>query len=281
MKLDWAAFREILKNYPLLHDVVTAAMAKRLADRTAHLSVPYSRSKVRTITILAAGDREMPPLFVNQLRSVLKRHKGPLLLTSSDAARLASLSDRDHLDLAACLNSQELSHDLLVFVADRQLTSWTELAIRQSDEVLIVLEGASPAPLGSVERFAFAIYPPSDRRLVRIHPRRTHAVAGMQAFLQARPAALHHHVALHDDQDIQTLSRFLCGRAIGFVAGGGAALGIAHIGIFQALLEHGIKFDFLGGTSAGLRDYGRICSRCHRRLNLGWNSRHFRQESWS
>jgi NTE family protein len=73
----------------------------------------------------------------------------------------------------------------------------------------------------------------------------------MQAFLEARPAGMHHHLALHDDQDVETLCRFVRGRAIGFVAGGGGALGIAHIGIFQVLQEHGIKFDFLGGTSVG------------------------------
>jgi NTE family protein len=35
------------------------------------------------------------------------------------------------------------------------------------------------------------------------------------------------------------------------VLGGGGAKGFAHIGVIQALKEHGIPIDFLGGTSAG------------------------------
>ena len=76
-------------------------------------------------------------------------------------------------------------------------------------------------PLGAVEDFAFGIHPPSNRRLVLLHARRCEAVEGTAAHLSGRDVFMHHHVALHDEDDVESLARFLTGRAIEFVAGGG------------------------------------------------------------
>jgi predicted acylesterase/phospholipase RssA len=45
--------------------------------------------------------------------------------------------------------------------------------------------------------------------------------------------------------------RFLTGRAVGLVLGGGGARGAAHIGVIRALTEAGVPIDVVGGTSAG------------------------------
>ena len=49
----------------------------------------------------------------------------------------------------------------------------------------------------------------------------------------------------------KSLYRFLTGRAVGFVAGGGGGFGPAHVGIYKAFQERGAKFDILGGASVG------------------------------
>ncbi|MEX2373176.1 MAG: patatin-like phospholipase family protein, partial [Dehalococcoidia bacterium] len=63
--------------------------------------------------------------------------------------------------------------------------------------------------------------------------------------------ALHHHISLEDDADLEGLGRFLTGRAIGFVAGGGGGFGPAHVGIYRAFREKGVTFDAFVGTSVG------------------------------
>jgi predicted acylesterase/phospholipase RssA len=63
--------------------------------------------------------------------------------------------------------------------------------------------------------------------------------------------ALHHHVRRNTVTDWARLGRFLSGTATGLVLSGGAAKGIAHIGVIRALEEAGIPIDFLGGTSMG------------------------------
>ena len=62
---------------------------------------------------------------------------------------------------------------------------------------------------------------------------------------------MHHHVALEDQVDFDSLIRFLCGRAIGFVAAGGGSFGTAHAGIYKAFRERGVLFDIFVGTSVG------------------------------
>jgi NTE family protein len=51
--------------------------------------------------------------------------------------------------------------------------------------------------------------------------------------------------------DVQRLARFVAGRSVGLVLAGGAARGYAHIGVAKALIEAGVPFDRLGGTSMG------------------------------
>ena len=149
------------------------------------------------------------------------------------------------------LNAIEHEYELIAYLADDTLTDWTRKAIRQADQVLIVVSGAAPEGPNPVEAFAFATHPPARRRLVRLHERRTGSVEGTAAWLAGRDVGMHHHVALEDDLDFRSLHRFLTGRALGYVAAGGGGFGPAHIGIFKAFAERGASFDILGGASVG------------------------------
>jgi NTE family protein len=51
--------------------------------------------------------------------------------------------------------------------------------------------------------------------------------------------------------DVRRLARRVAGRAVGLVLAGGGARGYAHIGVIKALMEAGVPFDDLGGTSMG------------------------------
>jgi predicted acylesterase/phospholipase RssA len=58
--------------------------------------------------------------------------------------------------------------------------------------------------------------------------------------------------------DFNHLARMLIGRPTGLVLSGGGARGIAHLGVYQALLEAGIDIDLIGGTSMGALAAGTI-----------------------
>jgi NTE family protein len=50
---------------------------------------------------------------------------------------------------------------------------------------------------------------------------------------------------------LRRLARKILGTSLGIALGGGAAYGIAHVGVFQVLEENGIEVDLLAGTSMG------------------------------
>ena len=50
---------------------------------------------------------------------------------------------------------------------------------------------------------------------------------------------------------ILLITSTLCAQSVGLVLSGGGAKGITHIGIIQALEEHGIPIDYVTGTSIG------------------------------
>ena len=48
------------------------------------------------------------------------------------------------------LNAIEQEYELISYLGDDTLTDWTRKAIRQADQVLIVVSGAAPEPLNPV-----------------------------------------------------------------------------------------------------------------------------------
>ena len=70
--------------------------------------------------------------------------------------------------------------------------------------------------------------------------------------LRDRPGVdRHYHLRDGDENDLARVARFLSGKAVGLVLGGGGARGIAHIGVLRALVEAGVPIDAVGGTSIG------------------------------
>jgi NTE family protein len=180
------------------------------------------------------------------------------MLVWPDMARtvLPSTVPIDSTEATRALNALEAQYDYVLFVAEPELTPWSEKAIRQADLVLCV--GRHDAGLAhsalepnALERSAAQLHKSGNVRLVLLH-RWTGAITGTRAWLEQRPwVSMHHHVALERVPDYERLFRFVHGTALGLVACGGGAFSAAHIGLYQALIEAGLKFDVMGGTSGG------------------------------
>ena len=249
--LTRAAYARLVQEAPGIVEALLAALAQRFAVQTARLLPSRASPKARTVALISGGREPVPAAFEQRLREALAAAGAEIV----DLARLQAMFPGRALDsseVADWLNRIEYDAPLVAYFGGVEASEWARKTIRQADLVVFACRGDAPPPdLTEIESFACAVHQASARRLVRIHDIRQHEVSGTAAWLARLPCFMHHHVALEDQIDIESLVRFLCGRAVGFVAGGGGSLGTAHVGIYKAFRERGAMFDIFVGTSVG------------------------------
>ena len=249
--LTRTAYQNLAEDAPAIVEALLAALARRFAKETARITPVRASPKARTVALIDGGCEPLPGAFDRRMRDGLAATDAEIV----DPARVNAMFPGRTLDtpeVADWLNKLEHAAPLVVYLGGREASAWARKAIRQADMVVFACRGDAPAEaLTEVEAFACDVHPVSARRLVRIHDRRSGEVSGTTAWLARLPCFMHHHVALEDQIDIDSLIRFLSGRAIGFVAAGGGSFGTAHVGIYKAFRERGVMFDVFVGTSVG------------------------------
>ena len=251
-------FDEIAEEHPSIMMKMTRLLIRRLRST---IEVSPRQDREQNIALLPAGPQVPLAAFAQRLHRQLSRFGATYRLDSKRVDVLlgtpgiaqARHSDAAYLRLATSLDDQEDKYRFVLYEADPSPTTWTRRCIRRADHVVIVAEaGADPTP-GAVEAL---MEPEGDHvaarsTLVLIHPDGQRLPRGTRRWLAPRRVHQHHHVRWDRDDDVGRLARFLSGRAVGLVLSGGGARGFAHIGLIQALREHGVPIDMVAGTSMG------------------------------
>ena len=246
LELDRDAYRSLIELLPsLAGELVRAASAGLLGiGQTAE-------RRGRTMAIVPAGHEEITPEFFARFAVILGAAGARIIDRDAVTDRFGAKSPK-HPDVTSWLDGLEHGEERLAFFGEPGLTDWTRICLERSNQVVMVTAGEAPsAGLSPLEKLAAELFPPPRRRLFRLHPRRQGVVSGTAGWLARMEVAIHHHVSLEDDADLLALARFLTGRAVGFVAGGGGGYGPAHVGIYRAFRERGVTFDAFVGTSVG------------------------------
>jgi len=250
LRLGRAEFEQLSGKNPGMLRTLTVTLARRLAE-TNVAQAPPPDPRPRTIAIIRAGGGTVPEGFVDQLLRVLQRGHRTILVRAATAAEVLPAGVQlDSAEATRALNALEASHDYVLFLAEPEPTPWSEKAIRQADLVLSVGRGSADPQPNALERLAAELVPSDGQRLVLLHQTRG-PISGTARWLQGRSIAMHHHVALDQPADVERLYRFINGTALGLVACGGGAYCAAHVGLYKALVQSGLSFDIVGGTSGG------------------------------
>lgn len=250
LRLGRDGFESAVREAPSLWPSLAVSLARRLAS--ANASTPAAGSKPpRTIAVIRAGAGALPHEFAPMFQAALERTARTRLIGPETARGFVPRGGSfDCPEVTAALNALEASAEAIIYVAEPDLTPWSEKAIRQADLVLAVGAHASDPAVNPLERRAAEFLASSARRLVLVHPARER-VTGTSRWLADRDVAMHHHVALDGTADLDRLVRFVQGTALGLVACGGGAFCAAHTGVYAALREANLSLDMMGGTSAG------------------------------
>ena len=248
LRLGWADFEALSAKSPSIWRTLTVTLARRLADANVSRPPPPD-PRPRTLALIRAGDSALPPAFVDRLVDALA---GNVVLLDAQRARdvLPAGAALDSTEATRALNALEGRTDYVLYLADPELTPWSEKTIRQADLVLATAWHAAGERPNRLERLAAELLPADAQRLVLLHGARG-TITGTARWLTDRRIAMHHHVALGEPEDIARLSRFIHGTARGLVACGGGAYCAAHVGLYKALQQTGVAFDMMGGTSGG------------------------------
>jgi NTE family protein len=250
LRLGRPEFEALSAKTPAIWRTLTVTLAKRVAEANV-TRAPAPDPRPRTVAIIRAGSSELPQAFVVGLTRAFRRTNRTMLVRSEMAKAVLPPTVRiDSVEATRALNTLESNYDYVLFVAEPELTPWSEKAIRQADLVLAVGMHSADAEPNALERLAAELLPPAAQRLVLLHV--THGpVKGTARWLERRNIAMHHHVALDNVGDVERLYRFINGTALGLVCCGGGAYCAAHIGLYKALTQSGLVFDIMGGTSGG------------------------------
>ena len=261
--LSRSDFDDISARSPKIWRMITATLAERLAAETRRSLGMNSNARPprraapppRTIAVMAAGGGAIPRVFLELFGNEAAKRSRALVLSSRDCAAHLNGSHIGDSRATEALNDLERQYETLVFICDPDLSPWSEQAIRQADETLIVADNTNgpigaPARLSPLEAFAAALPRPPHRRIAILHAR-PRVSQGARHWLAHRAPAAHHHLAVGAAKDFARLWRFIAGEALGFVACGGGAYCATHIGIYKAFRERGVSFDMFGGASGG------------------------------
>jgi lysophospholipid hydrolase len=255
-RITRSTFRELLDRRALL------TMLPALLARARGSAPKPARADGGTIAVVASGPSVDLTAFTRALVGRLGRFGEVAHLTAErvDAELGATgIADADgdgpgSLRLGSWLHELELRTPLVVLEVAAGRTGWLRRAVRHADQVLVVHDAASgpqPTPTERQLEEAFEDRRQPTRVLVLLHPSDRRQPSGTAAQLAERSVDQHLHVRLGHWSDLDRVARWVAGRQVGLVLGGGGAKGFAHLGVLRRLAELEVPIDAIAGSSMG------------------------------
>ena len=239
---------------------VMVKLLVELATRTQLSSAaPASPRHGRVLAILPAVAGCEP--FVQALVEDLSHYGTTLFMRAEDAqAELAEFGPNaleglaDSYGLIDWMQRQARMYEYVLYLGDAESPNWSRRIAEQADRMLIVGRAGDSPVLSPLEVQLNRLEHPEllpPQELVLLHATAEDNPGDTAAWLDKRTIRRHHHVALDTGKGVDRVSRFVRGRAVAFVFGGGGMRAAACAGVAKALNELGIRADVVGGTSAG------------------------------
>ena len=255
VKFSRDAFNRLMERYPHVIREIIKVLIGRL--KRSNVSSTAKRNLVN-IAILPLNSDVPVQQFTERFITGLRQHGSVAHCSSStveSSLGVAGIANADStnpfsIKLTAWLDQQEVNNDFVVYQTDREMSKWTQMAIRQADRVLLVAQASDDPALSDMEE-QINDFATVRKDLVLLHPDGRKAPKGTIKWMEPRTLGKHHHVRWTHDSDFERVARFLAGKAVGVCLGGGGARGFAHFGALRTMEEEGVPIDAIGGNSIG------------------------------
>jgi NTE family protein len=238
LRVPPSAFDALISRHPRVMYSMMRVLVKRLQDTTRS---PVDMVRPKTFAIIPLQpDLDHSPI-ANRLASALV-----------NMGSKAAVLDASHAEQSGeWFANFEAVHDVVFYRGDAPDSAWTHHCLRQADRIFMIARVDQPLPSQALELPAFKERASGLPQLLLLHPTDRNQNIPEHFAVRSGLFESHHHVRAGKPDDIRRLARFIAGRAVGIVLAGGGARGFAHIGVVKALMEAGVPFDNIGGTSMG------------------------------
>jgi NTE family protein len=244
LKLSSDEFNELAKAYPFIMQKTLASLMQRSRDLIQLVSNQESPRK-HVVIVPASHDVSLAG-FSEKLLSFTRKIKRMAVISD-----FSDISSADEVQLKKIIDEMAEKNQTILYLLGSTKTRLEQLAFQHANVVYIIAKGDSdpyidPFVLKEIKKsksMATELILLYDNEKLR--PHRTSQWLNMTKF------DLHHHIRVNQEKDWHRLLRFMRGKAVGVVFGGGGLRCWAHLGAIKAIEKAGIPIDMLGGTSAG------------------------------
>lgn len=246
-KLSRADFEQLLITYPI---EVSRVFAHALYSNLDARRRPVAQMVATTTVLVPCLAADQAERTAESLRKAFESFGRCFLLRSADFQK----HNGNLSQILAEFSKLEREASNILILADNRDSDWTGLIARQADR-FVFLAGDEPIHDPDGYKASLLFGDPStyaSHSILRVNsssallPQPVKLIAGALA-----NETRIYPVREGNSADFARTARFLSGRAVGLVLGGGAARGLAHIGVLRALEELKIPIDIVGGNSMG------------------------------
>lgn len=265
IRIDRTSFEKLAEQHPTLVLKLAANVSRMLQKNNS--KAPVTSRSLKTITLLPLAESTQVSRYCDQFTKELSKQVSMLMVSPDNLTELGApvtgLPGKEELpeELRHWLSDQEDQHTFILYRCPPGDSPWTRFAIRQSDILLMVADAEDdPATVIWEPEGVSSTNASVGRKALILLQRDRSAISNTARWLEPRQLNFHLHMEKDRQEDVQRAVRIVTGTATGLIMGGGAARGLAALGVFKALVEAGIKIDWLGGTSIGSIMAGAVAS---------------------
>ena len=256
IRIDRRSFESLAERHPALVIKLAGNVAKMLQRHTT--ATAQGTSPLKTIVLLPLSNDTKISQFCDEFAQQLAAQSSVMRVSpdtlSTHGAPVAQLKDGEDIPdrLKNWLSDLEDQYEFVLYRCPAGDSPWSRFAVRQSDIVLMVADAdGNPDDVAWEPQVLSVRGTTVGRRALFLLHRDRFAIHNTGRWLEGRSLSYHLHIQSGLASDVQRAVRVISGNAIGLVMGGGAARGLAALGVYKALVEAGIEIDWVGGTSIG------------------------------
>ncbi|MEJ8816586.1 patatin-like phospholipase family protein [Lacibacter sp. H407] len=243
LQLEDDDYKTLVQQFPSFANTITKFIIERMRRNNHQTKMDAAPKNIAVVNLQPANDVSA---YTGAIQQELQKMGFGISIYDS----ASHTGEQDH----STFDAMEKQPGLNFLVCDMENPEWARQCIAYCDIVIVATDFHAQSELYEIEQ-VLHLYSDNVMNkkiyLLLLHEESAALPSNTRRWFHDRKVDLHLHMRKNNAADTRRFCRIVTHQAIGLVLGGGGARGFAHVGVTKALLEQGVEFDFIGGTSAG------------------------------